>query len=355
MTEQAMAMDYIGDITNQVTREGKNDLWRENTLKNRAYFSKGNPDLTGLTSFVVAAGPSLEKNVHLLKTISPRGVIVCVDAAMRFLVQNGIYPEYCVSIDGSEKMIAMIDGIDTSRTTLVSTPSAAPDLVANWKGQMFFVHTPHAKADRDFNHFHLTRIVKANRDIPKGDEIIADQDYVVEFEGINSLILTGGNVSTAAHHFSMQFLKAQQVVFVGLDLSWEYDSHHYAGHEHIENTRARTLTPGGTHYDIYKKEVKTNLSLLAFKRWHEAMAKQMKGSVVNATEGGILGVGQEGEHFDYIEIMDLKDAIKKYTPKEWINQPSENLNIKPEEKEVEYVSATDITKKYSSNGKDKDA
>ena len=101
--------------------------------------------------------------------------------------------------------------------------------------------------------------------------------------------------------------------------------------------------------------MKTNLALLAFKRWHEAMAKQMKGSVVNATEGGILGVGQEGEHFDYIEIMDLKDAIKKYTPKEWINQPSENLNIKPEEKEVEYVSATDITKKYSSNGKDKDA
>src|SRR3972149_4196464 len=186
MTEQAMAMDYIGDITNQVTREGKNDLWRENTLKNRAYFSKGNPDLTGLTSFVVAAGPSLEKNVHLLKTISPRGVIVCVDAAMRFLVQNGIYPEYCVSIDGSEKMIAMIDGIDTSRTTLVSTPSAAPDLVANWKGQMFFVYTPHAKADRDFNYFPPNPKVHRKSHQPKGRSYSRAPRSGGEFEGINS-------------------------------------------------------------------------------------------------------------------------------------------------------------------------
>ena len=103
--EQSMAMDYIGDLTNQSTRGGKNNLWRENTLKNRKYFSKGNPDLTGLTTYVVAAGPSLEKNIHLLKTISARGVIVCVDAALRYLIHNEIYPEYCISIDGSEKMM----------------------------------------------------------------------------------------------------------------------------------------------------------------------------------------------------------------------------------------------------------
>jgi hypothetical protein len=317
--EQSMMMDFIGEQANIITRDGNSQRWRENIIKNRQFFSQGNPDVTGLTAFVVCAGPSLDKNVEDLKLMSERGVIVCLDAALRFLLKRGVRPEYCMLIDGSDKMKAMVEGCDTTGITLVCTPSACPDVVAEWKGPRFFVTTPYLDGDKTHNYHHLTRIVKAKKDLKTGDCLFLDDDYEVEFGGVTEVIMCGGNVSTAAHHFAMQFLKAQQIVFVGADLSWKYESHHYAGHEHEENTKDRTgivgHSAGGTHKDINGDEVNTNLSLLAFKRWHEAMARQMKGSVINATEGGILGIDQKGEHVDYIEFLTLREAISKYTPK----------------------------------------
>lgn len=307
-------MDFLGDQSNSVTRNGNNQVWRDNVRRNRKHFCAGNPDLTGLTAYIVCPGPSLENNVDLLKGISKRGVIVCVDAALRYVLQKGIKPEYCVMIDGSEKMLKMIEGCDTSGITLICTPSVSPSALDLWRGPKFFVGTPNVRLEKKYDHFHLTRIVKMKRDMKAGEEIVADEDYEVEFEGVKVPLMTGGNVSTAAHNFATHLLKAQQVVFVGLDLSWTYESHHYAGHEHMDNVRDRTKHVAGSHFDSNGKKVYTNLSLLAFKRWHEQMAKIMNGSVVNATEGGILGIGQEGEKYDYVEFLRLDDAISKYTP-----------------------------------------
>lgn len=312
--EQSMAMDYIGQAQNKITQEGKADLWKKNTMENRPYFSIKNPDLAGLTAFVVAAGPSMDKNVEHLKNVSPRGMIVCVDAAFRFLMSRGITPEYCVILDGSTKMLAMMEGADTTKTTLVATTAACPEVVRRWQGPKYFVTTPFPKTKEQFNIAYMLRIVKAKKDIKAGDEMMPDQEYEVTFDGVLPHILTGGNVSTAAHHFALVHLKAQQVVFAGLDLSWKYETHHYAGHEHQDNVFDRTKTGAGIHKDWDGNEVFTNLALLSFKRWHETFAKSYPGSVINATEGGILGIGQEGERYPEIEFMTLEKAIAKYAP-----------------------------------------
>jgi hypothetical protein len=316
--EQSMAMDYMGDLSNQVTREGNAGKWKENVFKNRPFFRRENPDLLGATVFIVGAGPSLDINVAELKKISERGVIVCVDAALRFLLRSGVRPDYCMMIDGSEKMKAMIEGCDTEGITLVCTPAACPEVIAAWKGPLFFVITPFKGGDRKYDIHNLTRIVTAKKEIKAGEEVVAGDHYQVDFEGVNAVVMCGGNVSTSAHHFAVQFLKSQKVVFVGMDYSWKFESHHYAGHEHEQNAKDRTGIEGasatGSHIDVNGESVNTNLSLLAFKRWHEMMARQMKGSVVNATEGGILGVTQKGEHVDFMEFMTLAEAVAKYAP-----------------------------------------
>lgn len=328
--EQTEVMEYLAEGANTITRESKYEKWRGNIVQNRPYFTQGNPELTGMTAYVICAGPSLEKNIDDLKTISDRGIIVCVDASLRSLLKRGIVPEYCVMIDGSEKMLTMMEGVDTSKTTLVCTPSASPEAVAAWQGPRYFVTTPHHGVEKKYNSFHLTRVIKAKTDLKAGDELYLDEQYEVEFGGVTGNILCGGNVSTAAHHFALVFLKVHQVAFVGLDLSWKYDNHHYADHEHQENYRDRTKTFPMGHQDINGEEVFTNFSLMAFKRWHEQNAKIFKGTVINATEGGILGVGEKGVKLDYIEFSTLKDTIAKYTPKKdllampfSLNQPIE--------------------------------
>lgn len=314
--DQSSAMDFIGEQANEVTRSGNADVWKANIIANRPYFSQKAPDITGLTVYLVGAGPSLDKNVQELKNVSERGVILCVDAALRFLLRSGVRPEYCFMIDGSEKIAEMIEGCDTRDITLICTPSSSPKVVAAWQGPRFFVTTP-TPHDRKFDYTHLTRIVRATKDLKEGDELILDDSYKVEFEGVNLRITTGGNVSTAAHHFCLLALKAQQIVFVGLDLSWTHESHHYAGHEHMANTKDRSWGMNG-EFMTHKTpdgEVCTNLSLLAFKRWHEQMALGFPGSCVNATEGGIFGLGQKGQLLDCVEHLTLKEAIAKYTPR----------------------------------------
>lgn len=318
--EQSQAFDFISEQSNNATREGNRAMWRANVMANRPHFSKGNPDLMGLTAFIVAAGPSLEKNVDALRDVSERGVILALDASLRYLLGQGIRPDLCMMIDGSEKIEAMIEGCDTSGITLVCTPSSSPGVVAKWQGPRFFVTTPSAglEKDRENNTHHLTRIVRAQKDIKAGEEIIAEEHYKCEFEGVNLTINTGGNVSTAAHHFALRALKAQQVVLMGCDLSWTHESHHYAGHEHAANTKLRAAHVAGeymTHPDSNGGEVNTNFGLLAFKRWHEAMAKMGPGSVVNATEGGILGINKDGERAKDIEFLTGAEAVAKYAPR----------------------------------------
>lgn len=313
--EQSQIMDLYGEQSNRLTRDGNTEKWKRNIRENRQYFSKGNPILAGFTAYIVCAGPSLDKNVQDLKLISERGCIVCVDAALRFLLTSGVTPDYCMMIDGSDKMVAMFEGCDTSKTILVTTPAANPTAVAMWKGPRYFVTTPYMPHDLKHNFYHLTKVVKVTKEMKVGEELFLGDNYEVEFGGVDAKIACGGNVSTSAHSFAMMYLKAQQVVFVGADFSWNYESHHYCGHEHPENVRDRTMTGTHSHKTPWGNEVLTNFSLLAFKRWHDQMARQMPGFVINATEGGIMGVTQEGEKMEYVEFLTLKEAVAKYTPK----------------------------------------
>lgn len=313
--EQSMCMDFIGDQSNVVTREGNYDIWKNNIISNKEFFTKGNSELPGLAVYIVCAGPSLDKNVEELKNVSERGMVMCVDAALRYTMQRGIKPEFCISIDGSPKIGKMVEGCDTKGMTLICTPSVHPSVVKMWEGPIFWVTTHSYVGDKKIDNLtNLMRTVKATKDIKAGDELYMDDNYEVEFGGITSLVGCGGNVSTTAHYFATHYLKAQSVVFVGLDLSWKYESHHYAGHKHEENARKQSGGMTGTHKDSNGEGVTTNISLLSFKRWHETFAKQLKGSVTNATEGGIFGLDKEGKKLDFIEFLTLREAVAKYSP-----------------------------------------
>jgi len=53
----------------------------------------------GRPAVLVAAGPSLEKNVHLLREVQGRAVIIAVDTALRLLLPLGIKPDIVTTID----------------------------------------------------------------------------------------------------------------------------------------------------------------------------------------------------------------------------------------------------------------
>lgn len=61
-----------------------------------------------LPAVIVSAGPSLEKNVHVLREMKNKAFIICVDTAADYLIKKGIVPHIIVSVD-PEKPVAMFD------------------------------------------------------------------------------------------------------------------------------------------------------------------------------------------------------------------------------------------------------
>ncbi len=80
----------------------------------------------GCPAIVVAAGPSLARNLDLLSELQDRAVIIAVQTILRLLYQRGICPHFVTSLDFHEVSTEFFRGIaDFGRCTLVAEPKAA--------------------------------------------------------------------------------------------------------------------------------------------------------------------------------------------------------------------------------------
>ncbi|MBS3927779.1 MAG: DUF115 domain-containing protein [Sphingomonadales bacterium] len=306
---------FMDSCANEKTIEARADSWLANVTANRPHFLTPNPPLLGLTAFVVAAGPSLRKNVKALKTIGRMGVIVCVDAAYRYLVEQGVTPDYCATIDADTRMVTMIEGVDTSKTTLVAQASASPALINAWRGPKYFLRATGGSRELDDKLHAAHRIVKAKRAMLPGEEIDPVADVEVVFAGLNDALACGGNVTSYAHVFALSLLRATKVVFVGADYAWLDDNDFYAGGAHQKLAAERMSGEQIlSHSGLGGAENATNFTLFHLKSWHEEIASAHPGHCVNATEGGILGVGKKGNTLVGWEHLSLADAVAKYAP-----------------------------------------
>ncbi len=289
------------------------DRWLENVKDNRKYYNN-NPVIPGIIVFIIGAGPSLNKNIEELKLIpkNSRGYIMCVDASLSILIDNDIIPDYCMTIDASDKILDMISDIDTSNITLLSSCSANKNIVENWKGDRYFFNLKSSYIDFDNKIYKASQIRKATNNIKNGN-IIEGNDYELLFDGILNDVMTGGNVTSTALSFAITKMNAQKVIFVGLDFSWKKDENFYAGDKHIE--MAITRVDADTSWelkDINNNIVMTNVSLWKFNNWHQQFLMLEPNKVVNATEGGIFGIKKDGTINDMLEYLTLKNAINKY-------------------------------------------
>lgn len=88
---------------------------------------------------IVAAGPSLDKNIQLLKDIDKSSVyIVCVDIVIFRLLEEGIMPNCVVNIDPSDfsQYWDKFDGGDNN-CSLICPATTSPSHLQAWKGKKY--------------------------------------------------------------------------------------------------------------------------------------------------------------------------------------------------------------------------
>ncbi len=98
--------------------------------------------LTGLfakrPAIVVAAGPSLDRNLTMLRRLRDRAVLIAVDTAVRPLLSAGLEPDLIVSVDPSRANARHLMGVpDLPRSWFVAEGSIDPRVFHRFEGRTF--------------------------------------------------------------------------------------------------------------------------------------------------------------------------------------------------------------------------
>ncbi len=224
---------------------------------------------TGVPAIIVAGGPSLNKNIHLLPQAKGRAVIIAADTALPALLAHGVTPDFtsCIDMDDLtfEKIVAVAP--DASKTSLVCSAWATSSVVKNFPARQVYW---------TFMAQHM--------------EIWLNQL-------VGGKVLTTG-AGTVAH---MNFLTAcllgcSPIVFIGQDLAFSEQSHalhtSLTTNDDQKNLFARQEILWVDGYGGGK--VPTSRSFLGFKHhFEQAMTAEKNRQFINATEGGVCLEGTE--------------------------------------------------------------
>lgn len=225
-----------------------------------------------IPAIIVAAGPSLDKNIEELKRAKGKAFILAVDTAMRHLIKHDIMPDAIVTMDPAKPFQYMNDPV------IQDIP-------------LFCI----LEANHEILEFHQGIKIWI-----RGGSLIGKifAKYHKDFGPYNP----GGSVATAAFSVCVA-LQFKRVILVGQDLAYEGNITHAGG----QVSGVRNEADGIKYIEgIDGKQVKSRHDWLIYLDWFEQSIKSVKDrmEVIDATEGGARIHGTR--------IMKLRDVINQY-------------------------------------------
>lgn len=233
---------------------------------------------------VVATGPSLNKNIHLLPKIKNKCVFFAADASLNtfFNYSPIIRPDIVCSLERNLSTKKHFEQISTDKKQLMTDmylaacPVVKPELYKEWHGK-------HMVIFRDFAHFKWLRLITA-------------------------VLNTGKSVTNMAFKIA-EYMGCDPIILVGQDLSYApTGDSHVSGADHARDglatsplihQKVKVMGNSGEMLD----SLDTWVGML--KRFEFDIAKANGAyKVINATEGGARINGTE--------VMTLQDAMDKY-------------------------------------------
>lgn len=214
----------------------------------------------GMAAILVAAGPSLEKNVHQLRSAKGRAVIIAADTALGYLLLRGIAPDFVVSVDPQKGTYQKFQGFEIpSDVALVFHPTATSQIPKYFPG-------PKLTLDASMPVYQWLQEFWA----PKG---AIDTECMCQ-------VHVGFNLA--------EWMGCHTIILVGQDLCYSDEGLHVKNGGYLnEADTADNVANGQPAQDIFGKTVKTNPTFLNYKAIFEKKVRQFPGKVIHANEGGL--------------------------------------------------------------------
>lgn len=225
-------------------------------------------------AIIVSAGPSLEKNLHLLKGNEDNFIIITGIRTLSTLKKQGIKCDFACVIDGSEVMYKVSKDALNYDTPLFYSEGANKNIIKEYKGKKLYFSSP--------TFYQIS--------CKLGD-----------FK--TDLIFQGGSVAhscTAIAHY----LGCNPIIFIGQDLAYTNNQIH-AKNATIEGEKIQADKYDLFVKDIYGNEVPTSYGLDSFRKSFEGFIKYFNNrTYINATEGGA--------NIEGTKVMKLSEVIEQF-------------------------------------------
>lgn len=296
----------------------------ENILRNMKYVCEGyhtrlllNAVSNKDAAILVSAGPSLNKNIQMLKKAKNRLFILAVDTAVKPLVKAGIMPDAFITIDAKKDLdLVEIDGAE--KIPVIAPATALYKIMDRQQAKKLFYYDGYA--------------------LP----------YAVYFINNKSLpdVSTGGSVACSGFSL-LHKLGYETIILVGQDLAFTDNKSHADGtfEEKMPtiDTKDMEMVKGN-----YVDKIPTRMDFRIFLTWFEEYIHDIKEAnpairVVNATAGGAYIEGTEIRALD-----DIIEEVCKDIPQE-INFTERIEALEPEFTEEEHKKAVEYVKNVPKN------
>jgi hypothetical protein len=247
--------------------------FRKNIMNYDASVDSLKESFRGKDLYIVAAGPSLDKNFKQLKAVGEKGIILTTGTVFKKLLREGIKPDYVIITDGNAGVYHQIEGVEQKNIPLLLMSTAYYKISQNYQGKKYLI---------------------CQQGFRKAEEYAEKRDY--------NLYQTGGSVSTTALDLGIM-LGCRRIIFLGLDLAYTGNQDHASGTASVERVSANELRQVE---DINGNLVGTAKNLNIYRKWIEKRIQNVKGiEFINATEGGAKIQG--------MKVLRLEDVLNSLT------------------------------------------
>lgn len=277
--QEAITLHIQQVIVNRQTENNSSKMNVGNVIHNLRYLSNAHviSDYIGdfneeVPAILVSSGPSLDKNIDILKAAKNWGVIFAMDSAVKYLIRKNIQPDFIVTLDPM-KSTRHFDIPESRFIPLFCVGESNSVIMSKHQGTKIFYNYSNLIGDI---YLHLGKV------FPQ--------------------IGTGGSVATGAFSICIA-LGFKKIILVGQDLAYGTDSTHAGG---VNIAYPNTMVSDIQVEDIYGNMIRSRYDWFVYRNWFEHAISVYKGDieVIDATEGGAKIHGTV--------ILTLEDAIREY-------------------------------------------
>ncbi|EAL8762939.1 DUF115 domain-containing protein, partial [Campylobacter jejuni] len=262
-------------------------------------------------AIVVSAGPSLTKQLPLLKAYQEKAVIFCADGALSMLEKEGIVPDYVTNLDFTDLAMKFFQNKENSKQSIIALECAThPNVVRSLNAENCMIVLRNKALYQRFN--------------------LNDFGYID----------TGTHVS----HFSYTLALAlgfKNIIMIGQDLAFDEEGNsHSKGFSYGEQFNGEKTVPT-LKAQAYagKGEVLTHITWNDYRIKLEYLfaCNEQKAKFYNATEGGArINFTEELSFKECCEKLLTKEKPQFELPKSLTKNRSDKLLVKFKEKIQKY-------------------